>query len=795
MKLHRAKASYSLQELQSINVLNENGIEENQRILEDANQFLNVATNISALKKNNKEDIKNREMFGEFIEEKDIDEEIQINLTDLENKIYTIADLAFKSNKYTKWLCEEAIFLLTDNNYAFGKILRQMKTIYNKVNTQTRVKSDLKEELNILAKDIRNGQYEGWEENVQTNLPKEELEDYITNLYADISQIWDVENVLYEMKTSLSKQLVTCLIKDEKNLNNQKFAEWGFELDESIGKEGMWVLNFSPNSSIDRYAFHIPNLAKILSQNLKRNVKGFKIYNYQLHFTSTVRKNNLDKIKNKFDNKELIEKNKKDIIEMFSRQNVDTEQYTIAKFMEKEDFENLTKEYPHLKQRCDELKGLTTTKRESNNIEDDNRYTEYEEDARKQIEENIKRYKRIYIQYGENLDKYAAIYALRKHMKSKGIDDIEVIQINAGEDRKNIKQKGLFIDAGFLRGCSSLATNFKGSKEINANEARAERSASGVLSQFGIYVPKKIVQHADEVIDDERTIDARYGLHLCRKLRGEKLFDFAKERREDGTYLIESTLTDEELNKWGLYNEYQKREEELQRDTRIIADNIYTINESNKHICIVDKYVNCGSWIAYSLGCDYYLSISDTKADFVKKSESFFDNEKLISKATFCMLANPKKGDGKLPNNIIKWCEQLRDDGENNKFKMITINRKGQSINSQKPFISPKQDKAIFGGLKTPNLFVTSKNKEKDVAQALFEELKSAIGFEKTTIEEKEEVIDESTKNWKHVHSRQIIDKLLQEIKDLELTRTQIYTAGQELLDLTNERGEKIVEG
>lgn len=797
-KLNIAKQNYSIQELQSINMLSKKQSMDNKRILEEANVFLDTATNIGMLKKFNAKNKENRERFGEFIDERDIDEKININVEDLKNKIYTLADLSFKANKYTKLLCEQAISLLIDNNYAFEHILKQMKKIYNKSNKETGIKVNEIEELQYLMEHIKNGQYAGWEENINSNVQNEEIERDITSLYSDLVHIWDLENVLYEMKTQLNKQLVRCLIKDKRDLNEQNFKNWGFSLDRTHGVDGMWVLNFDPRSAVDRYAYHVPELSKILGRNLLRSVTGLKIFDYQIHFASSVRKNDLDRVKNKYDNKELMRKNKADIIKMFTRQDIDVDQYTIAKFMSEEDFEDIKEECPELRERCEELKKLVLGK-EQYNIDDQiymeiEQNTAYEESIREQIEENIKTYKRIYVQYGENLDKNAALYAIQKHMEQKGIDNIEIIEINAGEKRDGIYKNGLFLDAGFLKGCSSFNSNYKGSKEINANESRAQKSTSGVLSQYGIYVPKKIVQYADEVIDDERVLNARYGLYLCRKLRDEKLFEFAKSQREDGTYLIESTLTDEELKKWKLFETFKKREEEIKKDLKTIADNIYIINEnqSEKYICVVDKYVNCGSWIAYSLGCDYYLSIADKNAQFIDNSQNSFEYQSSKPKATFCMLANPKKGEGKLPEQVIEWSEELRDNEENDMFEMISINEDGKSQSSQKPFVSPKKDKVIFGGLKTPNLFIVSKGENRNVSQDLFETMKSVIGFEEIELKKKREMIKKTIKRKSYTQAKEIINELLQEIKDNVLTKDDVYKEGEELLRLAQERGEDI---
>ena len=124
---------------------------------------------------------------------------------------------------------------------------------------------------------------------------------------------------------------------------------------------------------------------------------------------------------------------------------------------------------------------------------------------------------------------------------------------------------------------------------------------------------------------------------------------------------------------------------------------------------------------------------------------------------------------------------------------MKTKKDKEKMSQFQKPFISPKKDKVIFGGLKTPNLFIEIKDKDGNVTQALFETMKTLIGFEKMEIQEKQDIIRHQTKEWKSKEAKEIINVILDEIKEQQITRTEVYQTGEELLNLTKERGENIV--
>ena len=225
-KLSIAKLSYSIQELQSLDVLNNEQIEDSQRVLEEANEFLNSIANLRGLQKSNDKDP--RLKFGEFLEKRDVDEKIEVNLSDLVKTAFTVADISFKANKYTKWICEELIHLIvrgnsTEENKSFRKVLNRLKLIYNKSNTEKGKKVDVEEELKTLSEDVKSEQYSGWDKNFLGDIGNNQ--EVLQRLYSDLVPVWDLENVLYEMKSQLNKQLVKCLIKD----NYSNFKNWGFE--------------------------------------------------------------------------------------------------------------------------------------------------------------------------------------------------------------------------------------------------------------------------------------------------------------------------------------------------------------------------------------------------------------------------------------------------------------------------------------------------------------------------------------------------------------------------------------
>ncbi len=685
-KLNISKQNYSIQELQSLDVLDQSQIQESKRILQEADKFLTSAGDLRKLIILSKNDPRNE--FRENLIERNLDEEIDVDLSDLQRATFTITDISFKANKYTKILCEKVLDLITkgynrDENKSFRKVLNRLRLIYKKANTENAKKVNVLDELKALSKDLEGEEYKGWDADIQAN--KADNYQILQSLYNELIPVWNVEDVLYEIKSQLNKQLLRCLIKD----NYTNFKNWGFRKDEN----GKWVLNFDSEEVLQRYAFHVPNLSKITSRGIGISIKSFRKFKYPKAYTSSVRKNTRDKIsRTKLDIIRFFRGNKNRFISLL--ENVDFEHDRVedyeaiqeleimVKIMTEDNFNRLVKEHPEISDKVEKLRQIIFPQNintcDEETLQELGQSTEYEENMREQIEQNLATYKTIFVQYGNNLDKNASIYALRKHMRDKfGITDIKVVQINAGEKKAGKGNEGLIIDGGDLVGNNNFSYNYLGTKTINANSSIAQKSACGVLKQFGIYVPSKIVQYADAVLSDERILDARYGVNLARNLSNKALFEFAESKRDDGTYLIESDLTNEELKEWNLEEQYKKREEEIQEAINEIKDNIfYTIdaNGQERYIAVVNKHLNCGAMVSYSLGCDYYLSIADTQPNFADAHQDFLkEDESSIPKVTFAITANPKKGNGKLPDSIIKWCENLRDNGENDTMKIITV--------------------------------------------------------------------------------------------------------------------------
>lgn len=236
------------------------------------------------------------------------------------------------------------------------------------------------------------------------------------------------------------------------------------------------------------------------------------------------------------------------------------------------------------------------------------------EEVHKKIIKDIKRSNGIVVtQYGENLDLHSIIATLQYYFDNNepelGIK-IRREMIDTGKE----SDKHLTIDAGNLTGNKNINSNK--SAEINANQRKGQRSAVSILAENGFYVPRMIVKYAEE--KDAKT----------------------------KKYLMESSLDEEQLKRYGLYDFAMKRKNDIENAIKLISQNSYCIgqNGTKKKIAVVPQFVYNGSNIAYALGYDVYISITPYKRD--------------SSKSTFSITLNPnaknEKGQNLLiPENII----------------------------------------------------------------------------------------------------------------------------------------------
>ncbi len=96
---------------------------------------------------------------------------------------------------------------------------------------------------------------------------------------------------------------------------------------------------------------------------------------------------------------------------------------------------------------------------------------------------------------------------------------------------------------------------------------------------------------------------------------------------------------------------------------------------------------------------------------------------------------------------------------------------------------------AVFGGLKTPNLFVTWKEKLEpgdDIKDLVMYEITDMIGAKAIKPAKRQEVIQKGTQNWHGIRAKNIAEKILKE----NVTLTDIQSEGSKLLYLSKEERE-----
>jgi hypothetical protein len=254
--------------------------------------------------------------------------------------------------------------------------------------------------------------------------------------------------------------------------------------------------------------------------------------------------------------------------------------------------------------------------------------------------------KRVVTHYGDDLDNKASIEALRREAN---LDLLDVERVPAGQ----IKIGALNIDTGGHKGSYIDGDTIV----IDGDPARGIKSTVHQLYLLGFYIPGQILKFAD--CEQGDILDARNGINLARYLSGEKLFAFAEAN------LLDKSLTDEQLENFGLIEAYRKQQEIIEKGVEAIKK--YRIGDA----VIATEKILGGAFIAYALGCKYYVSITPHEKGGI----------------TFAITSAP---DQKLPDKVLKWGYELRE-----KHK---IDEKTSGV-----YVDPRENMIIAGGAKNPD--------------------------------------------------------------------------------------------
>ena len=489
-----------------------------------------------------------------------------------------------------------------------------------------------------------------------------------------------LSNILYDIKHKCAGTAIKILMSGR----IPEYKDWGFEKQSTKGNV-IYLFQFLAPDEMNPYSFHTPekDMKDIFSE---RELEVIDSGQYDIS----------ENLKRYF----IGNINKKHVVNKLKLTNIEKQLITDALRDCKTEEDRLKKIEDFLKNtNLSEEDRLTMTffiirnnLVQSNGNIDFIKLDDLSSDAEKnrdRLLEKLFQTNKIAVQHGENLDINACIATIKAI-----IPDIEIIRVSAGNEVEN----AVNIDTGKLKGIKIEDEEVV----INADEKMKENSAVAVLAMLGFKVPSKIIEYADKVITDAKCLLPNYGLYLARKLPTDRLFEFAEEIREDGSYLIDTSLNDDEIKKYELQTEVESKREKIENGLKMIASNSY-ITEDGKRLTIVPEIIDCGSFLAYAVGYDYYSSVT----------------EKQEGLSTFSILANPKTN--VLPINIKEYVRSL-DIVEKNSNETRRIDEY-----KYKDFIY--EDKVIVGGFKNKTLFARYKQNE------LIEKIKEMFNARKILID------------------------------------------------------------
>lgn len=398
------------------------------------------------------------------------------------------------------------------------------------------------------------------------------------------------KSLLYDIKRESLRQIIINLMTDKEAKN----GNWGFDYDE---EKRCYLFRYASEKELTPYSFHIPqsHLRQMFSDEIKSELIKDDTYPY------SVSRNPKTEAMFK---KEYCKKN---VIELMNPLTPD-----IVELLE----EGKKSEDEALRLACKKMLGELEMIQPDNliNPKIDTMSIYRKEQKKRILDEIIKSGGNILIQKGNNLDIKATKAIIKQYFEQnkKGLnlgDDFKIIfhQVSAGAKRGENGERFPCFDVGYLKG---ISFENNGTPHINADTKKGEKSTVAVLKSLGFEVPSMIVEYADKVIRDKRALDSKDGCSLAREVPEEQLLEYAKARDEKtGKYLMESSLTDEQLKRYGLFEFSQKREKEIEEIKTELKNNSY--KKYGKRIAIVKRFLYNGSFIAYALGYDCYISMGE----------------------------------------------------------------------------------------------------------------------------------------------------------------------------------------
>lgn len=307
-------------------------------------------------------------------------------------------------------------------------------------------------------------------------------------------------------------------------------------------------------------------------------------------------------------------------------------------------------------------------------------------ETKREIAESLIKSHTIVTHYGDDLDNKSSIEALRRFAIKIGAirDNEELIikRVPAGQ----VEEGFVNVDTGGHRG--NRTDNITKTIVVDGDPRNGIKSACQSLSNLGIYVPEQICELADARPTHISALDSRSGLALVRYLTGEKLFDLAE------NHLLDKTLTNEQLEEYGLTEAHTKQQQII--DSAVEKINKYTVElPTGEKIVLAPEQITAGSSIAYELGIQYYAS-----------ANQYLDREGNPDGVTFAISCRPGM---KLPKEILEYGRQL--------VEQYRIDDMSSGV-----FINPNEQLIVAGGPKNPNFKI-----EGYTPESMLEELRTVL--------------------------------------------------------------------
>ena len=253
----------------------------------------------------------------------------------------------------------------------------------------------------------------------------------------------------------------------------------------------------------------------------------------------------------------------------------------------------------------------------------------------KKIIDNLKSKRKLFIASPNTVDSRVAIEAFKRKALELGFE-------LKPEDIEEIKPGTPRIKPGIYLNLNKNGSDFHYNNQIAicTDEDKREASICSILSRLGFDIPKDVAFYANRV--DSVVMNSRNAYLLASEgMTGSQIFDLCEELGIEGKRLIDTELTEEQIDRYGVREAQVEIEEHIQ-------ECIYGtefVDIGNKKVGIYKGMNPFAPFFAYSAGADYSICFSE-------------HNEENENGIAFSVQSNPDKCD--LPYEIMKWALNIK---------------------------------------------------------------------------------------------------------------------------------------